>query len=318
MENALYLYNFLQTHFYDSIHGGYYLWLDPNTLNYLSGYERYSTYYGTIAQAFLDLYMVTNNQTILTKGYDLLNSTINIAYDYNHKYFIPFLYADTNQPDSSFTSFSAPQQLNMAIILLKYANLSVIPEYNNQKQEFINISLSIYNNIKLKLLVSQTMVKQIYDVNSNSIVDTIDCTTQAQFYNYLLELQDYNISFSGNDQLILNKSSSILSTFIGLKSGLFLRSSDNQVTQPWVNYVIIDSLLNLLSHSYSVLITFPKDSSNRTSSILPTTSTVPLATNLSIQPSTISTTPFYGLGFILSFFIVSLIEIVSRKKVKKI
>ena len=206
----------------------------------------------------------------------------------------------------------------MAIILLKYANLSVIPEYNNQKQEFINISLSIYNNIKLKLLVSQTMVKQIYDVNSNSIVDTIDCTTQAQFYNYLLELQDYNISFSGNDQLILNKSSSILSTFIGLKSGLFLRSSDNQVTQPWVNYVIIDSLLNLLSHSYSVLITFPKDSSNRTSSILPTTSTVPLATNLSIQPSTISTTPFYGLGFILSFFIVSLIEIVSRKKVKKI
>ena len=266
LNSALGIYNALQTYFYDSVHGGYYTYLDPTTFSVIGGYLKTTTYNAIIAQAYLDLYENTLNTTILMSGFNLLNQTVTQDYDSNYGYFIPYLDQDTNTPLSYYTNFQSSQQLNMAIILLKYENLSVIQNLDGfSNQTFINISQKIYTNTLNYLLYNDSLLMLTYDVSSNSVTDyTIDIGAQLQFYDYLLLRKDLGLSFYYGiiEQNLISNALSLMGRYIGQNSHLFLRSANNQITAPWYDYAIINYFYDLQIHSSSPTLFIPIDNTS--------------------------------------------------------
>lgn len=261
LNSALDIYDSLQTYFYDSIHGGYYTYLDPTSFTVVGGYLKTTGYYGIIAQSFLDLYEETLNTSILLSGFNLLNQTVNNDYSSTYNYFIPYLDQGTNSPLSSYTDFTSSQQLNMAIALLKYANLSAIQNLNGfTNQTFINISNSIYSDVINHLLYNNSLLQLAYQVSSNSVSNTaVDIGAQYQFYDFLLLRKNLGLSFSQLDHNLIGNSTALLGRFIGANSHVFLRSAYNQVTAPWYNYGVIVSFLNVQANSNTPTLTITFD-----------------------------------------------------------
>ena len=300
LTKALANYNFLENYFNDTVNGGFKSKLDPNSLSVISGYDRVTGYYGIIAQAFLDLYSNTNNMTILANGFELLNNTIQVAFDYNNVYFKPALYESSNTPDPSFTMFKGYEQLDIASSLLRYSFIQALPQYDQEKVQFLNLSLAIGNKLESKLINNEYMMMEGFDTATNIVDTNTYASRQAQLYNYILDLKDHNMQLNTKEQTILDQSSAVLSKFVGQQSGLFVRRPDLQVTSPWINYAIINTMLNLENHSIPMNIQIQ----STTTKMITTTSTSTLTTTTSVN----------GIFVMIGFIGLYLVKKYSRNK----
>lgn len=270
LAKALDLYNLFQNHFYDSVHGGYHYQLNQNDFLIMST-QRKTGYYGTIADSFLDLYQQTNDLPVLISGFSLLNQTINRDFDSTYNYFVPYLTESTNTPDTGST-FWWSDQMNLAESLLRYSAMNELTaQVGSFKDRFISIADKIYSNI-VKNLLNNNLVMINYDVVSKVKNTAIDAVVQAQFYDFLLLRKLYDPNFNQFDQNLLEHGSSILSTFLGPRTNLFFRSSENQITSPWVNYAILKTILDLEGNSISAPLQYQTNSAPNfiTSTYIPT------------------------------------------------
>ncbi len=311
LNKALNIYNFNERYSHDFAHGGYYSRIDPTTLKYQYGYRRVTGYYGIIAQSDLDLYRNTNNLTILQNGFQLLNNTINVAYNYPDSYFYEALYDESNQPDHSFTTFKVFEQLDIASALLHYSFEKELPQFNENRTVFYNISMSIVNNILDKLINSNNIMMEEYDVNTKVVDNHTYDTRQAQLYNMLLAMKDYNVSLTEKENTLLNDSSMVFTQFVGKNSGLFMRRPDYQVTSPWINFAIINTIVNLENHSYTVTIQIPNNNTFTASQSMTTTSNT--STTQVKSSSSITTTSLNSVYIILGLVVIFNVKKLSKK-----
>ncbi|MFX1424476.1 MAG: hypothetical protein ACFFB2_19320 [Promethearchaeota archaeon] len=308
INRALNSVSLIEMYHHDSIHGGFYMNLDGITLVPESDYRRVTGYYARYTEALLNLYHITNNESYLNRGCEILNETINNAWNEEIEYFHPRLF-DTNEPDPTFTEFQLHEQIAIARTLLHYS------EFRNQNF-YQSYALSIINLIFEKGRTEDGLFIHGFYPNGTPHNSKLYVSRQCHVYQTILDMVELNITLSDEQSNTLENSLPVLESFLGQNSKLFLRTASYPRIVPWVIAVTVSTIIRL--NKYMNMTTLPTTTATLTttlSSTLPTTTTPESMTTTSTSSSAPPTvTP--GFTLISMITVICIVTILFRHKRK--
>ncbi|MFX1254400.1 MAG: glycoside hydrolase family 76 protein [Promethearchaeota archaeon] len=235
------LVSFVESHFYDTIHGGFYTNLDGETLAPASSaYRRVTGYYGLYTDALLFLYELTDDSTYLERGCEILNETIEAAWNDETGYFHSKLY-NTNEPDLSFPEFMLHEQVVIAQSLLHYSKYCSQAFYRSLALSLINLTFEHALD-----QANGMFIHSFYPDGSPHKSDFF-VSRQTSIYEILMDMIGLNIPLSEIQIATLNSSFSILEQFLGENSKVFLRSPSMPIIAPWVQALVVRTIMRLNS-----------------------------------------------------------------------
>jgi hypothetical protein len=242
---------FIESFFYDDINGGFSSILDANTLTPNLGYRRNIGIYGYYTNSLFLMNKITQNESYLKRGIDILNKTITDAWNNFSGYFHSYLYED-NQPDYNFPGYYLQEQVRIAKSLLLYSQTTNNSLFHTLGSKTIETGVT-------HLMSPDGKIKHSFDTQDGSILNSQHYSSNLiVIIDFLLDKIDSGLSLKENEQFILKQFFINLNDFLGDQTQLPLYTLPSE-SDPYIT-ASISALVNLLIRlkNYSHLSDFPQ------------------------------------------------------------
>ena len=321
LNEAIKIYNFIYSYFFDKNYWGFFTNLDMNK-NPLNGFGRSPGYYMGFAYNLLHLFEVTNNQTYIVNGLDIINNTISLAYQDSLGYFYTFFNGNDNT--NPVTNYREYLQMEILSTLLSYLTTDNI-NLGSNNSTFTKI---FYNSLHVLETYGFQNSYVIYSFNQNG--NTLDSTeflsSQIGLLYLYKTMKENSWNMTSFELNVLNKSFDFFVKFYNQKTQLFFTSTSDSTFHFGNNFDALRGIINSqqffsANADYSVFNINGALSSSSVKSEKSTISTSNGESNNSILPAsslqTINTTPFDTSFLAFSLVLLVIIKKSTRKNKEK-
>ena len=236
------LYNFIYTYFFDTANWGFFTNLDMSK-NPVYGYARSPGYYMDFAESLLLLFEVTNNQTYLLNGLNIINTTITLAYKDSLGYFYTFF--NNNNNTAPVTDYRVYLQMKILRTLLDYLTSKIV----NLPTSYKLLFSKAFNNTLISLESSgiKNDYYLIYSFNQygNPIDSTEYFSTQIGILYLYKTMEKNNWILTNLENKVLNNSFDMFTKFYNQQNKLFSTSDRSTTYQFGSNLDGLRGILNL-------------------------------------------------------------------------